>query len=74
MFKDIPTFLGLAYRDASHITLYLVVIGISIPKIRSIGFVVKKVKNQHFFVASIEFLNRTNTGITKQYLKSIGQF
>ena len=34
MFKDILIFLGLDYRDASLITLYLVVIGISIPKIR----------------------------------------
>ena len=36
LFKDIPTFLGLEYRDAVPITLYLVVIGISISKIRSI--------------------------------------
>ena len=34
LFKDILTFEGLNYRDASHISLYLVVIGISIPKIR----------------------------------------
>ena len=34
LFKDILTFLGLDYRDASLITLYLVVIGISIQKIR----------------------------------------
>ena len=34
LFKDILTFLGLDYRDASLITLYLVVIGISIKKIR----------------------------------------
>ena len=33
LFKDILTFLGLVYRDASLITLYLVVvIGISIKK------------------------------------------
>ena len=33
LFKDILTLLGLDYRDASLITLYLVVIiGISIPK------------------------------------------
>ena len=31
-FKDILTFLGLDYRIASLITLYLVVIGISIPR------------------------------------------
>ena len=34
---DILTFLGLDYRDASLIILYFVVLGISIPKIRSIG-------------------------------------
>ena len=32
--KDILTFLGLNYRDALPIALYLVVIGISIQKIR----------------------------------------
>ncbi len=35
MFKDILTFLGLDYREASLITLYFVVLGIGIPKIRS---------------------------------------
>ena len=50
---DILTFLGLDYRVASLETLYFVVPGINIPKIRSIRwldqkkFVVKKVKNQH---------------------------
>jgi hypothetical protein len=34
MFKDILTFLGLDYRDASLLKLYFVVLGISIPKIR----------------------------------------
>ena len=34
LFKEILTFLGLDYRDASLITLYLVVIGSSIKKIR----------------------------------------
>ena len=34
MFKDILTFLGLDYRDASLIKLYFVVLRISIPKIR----------------------------------------
>ena len=34
---DILTFLGLDYRDASLITLYFVVLGISIPKIRPMG-------------------------------------
>ena len=33
MFKDILTFLGFDYRDDSLITLYFVVLGISIPKI-----------------------------------------
>ncbi len=35
--KDILTFLGLDYRDALIITLYFVVLVISIPKIRLIG-------------------------------------
>ena len=34
LFKDILTFLGLDYRDASLITLYLVEIEISIQRIR----------------------------------------
>ena len=37
LFKDLLTFWELDYRDASLITLYIVVLGISIPKIRSIG-------------------------------------
>ena len=37
LFKDILTFWGLDYRDASLITLYFVILGISIPKIRPIG-------------------------------------
>ena len=37
LFKDILTFLILDYRDASLIILYLIVIGISNKKIRSIG-------------------------------------
>ena len=37
LFKDILTFLGLDYRDASLIILYLILIGISNPKIRPIG-------------------------------------
>ena len=37
LFKDILTFLGIVYRDASLITFYLVVIGISFQKIRRIG-------------------------------------
>ena len=38
---DILTFLGLNYRVASHITLYFVVPGINITKIRSIGWLDK---------------------------------
>ena len=34
LFKDVHTFLGLDHRDTSLRTLYLVVIGISIPNIR----------------------------------------
>ncbi len=37
LFKDILTFLGLGYRDALLMTLYFVVLGVSVPKIRSIG-------------------------------------
>ena len=37
LFKDILTFLGLDYRDALLIILYLIVIGISTLNIRSIG-------------------------------------
>ena len=37
LFNDILTFLGLNYRDASLKTLYFVVLGISILKIRPIG-------------------------------------
>ena len=37
LFKNIPTLLGLYYRDASLMTLYFVILGSSIPKIRSIG-------------------------------------
>ena len=36
IFKDILTFLGIEYRDTLFITMYFVVLGISIPKIRSI--------------------------------------
>ena len=34
LFRDILKFLGLDYRDVSLITLYLVVMGISIQRIR----------------------------------------
>ena len=36
IFKGILTFLGLDYRDALLTKLYFVVLGISIPKIKSI--------------------------------------
>ena len=51
MFKDIIKFLGLDFCDSSLITLYFVVLGINIKKIRWIGLlyhikvVVKIVKN-----------------------------
>ena len=45
MFKDILTFLGLDYRDSSLITLYLIVIGISNPKIRSVEWITGPIKN-----------------------------
>ena len=38
LFKDILTFLGLDYRDASLITIDVIEIGISIQKIRWIGY------------------------------------
>ena len=37
MFKGILTFLGLDYRNGSLKILYFVVLGISIPKLRSSG-------------------------------------
>ena len=37
LFKGIPSFIGVDYRDASLIILYLVEIGTSMPKIRRIG-------------------------------------
>ena len=54
MFKDILTFLGLGYRDASRIAFSFIVLGISIPKSDQSDnfiiskFIVKKIKNQHF--------------------------
>ena len=59
LFKDILPFLGLDYRDASLIKLYLVVIVIYQKLDESDNFniqkfVVKKVKNQH--VTIIELL------------------
>ncbi len=36
MFRDILRFLGLSFRDAPPITMYFVVLGICMPKIRSI--------------------------------------
>ena len=52
IFKNILTLLGLDYRDASLITLYFVVPGISISNqsdyhIAKNLFGIKKVKNQH---------------------------
>ena len=52
LFKDILTFLELYYRDAFLITLYLVVIGISITKsrrwiIKTYKSLLSKSKNQH---------------------------
>ena len=54
LFMDILTFLGLYYRNASLITLYLVVIVISIKKnqmnwitLTYKNFLFKKVINQH---------------------------
>ena len=38
MFKDILSFLCLDYKDASLLTLYFAVLGISIQKIRSIEY------------------------------------
>ena len=55
LFKDILTFLGLDYRDALLIALYLVVIGISIKKSNELEnfsiqkFVVNKVKKSACF-------------------------
>ena len=37
IFKDLLKLFGLDYRDASPMTLYFVVLGIIIPKIRKIG-------------------------------------
>ena len=42
VFKDILTILGLDYRDASLITLYFVVLVISISKIRSMKIITLK--------------------------------
>ena len=54
LFKDILTLLGLVYRDASLITLYLVVIGISFLKSEESDnfniqkFVLKKLRSDMF--------------------------
>ena len=57
MFKDLLTFLGLDYRVASLIILYLVVPGIIIPKIRSIDNWItklgKKVKKINMFIMDV---------------------
>ena len=49
-FKDILTFLGTNYRDASLITLFFVFLGISNPNTRPIGllyYIKFVVENQH---------------------------
>ena len=49
-FKDILTFLGTNYRDASLITLFFVFLGISNPNTRPIGLLYHikfVVENQH---------------------------
>ena len=59
---DILTYLGLDYRDALLIRLYLVVIGISIKKSYELDnfniqkFVVKTVENQHVLNRRMDFL------------------
>ena len=85
MFLDILTFLGLYYRVASLITLYFVVPGINIPKIRSIGLDhitisckifkmnVRKFGND-YRVATLSNSYLTTKGIIMQNFKSIGQF
>ncbi len=49
---DILTFWGLDYRVPSHITSYLVVIGIIISKIQYL--IVKKNENQHVLNGRID--------------------
>ena len=88
-FKDILTYLGIDYRDSSNTTLYLVVIGISIQKIRWIGWFkicCQKVKKSACFkwtyrlysydyrVAALSKSYLTVIGISIHCLKSIGQF
>ena len=85
MFIDILTLLGLDYRDASLITLFFVVLGISI-KNQIILFDknvhIQKVKNQQTYwhscndyrVATLSKSYQTTAGIIMQSLKSIGQF
>ena len=65
LFKDKMTFLGLDYRDASLITSYLFVIGISIQKSDEFD---------NYRVAALSKLYLTIKGIIMQSLKSIGQF
>ena len=69
LFKDILTFLGIDYRDASHIKLYLVVIGWTLQNSED-NYIIQKVFNNQlvlnecldFLVIIIEllrFLSRT---------------
>ena len=63
---DILTYLGLDYRVASLITIYFVVLGINIPKIRSI--------DNDYRVATLSKSYLTTKGIIMQSLKSTRQF
>ena len=61
LFKDILTYLGLDYRDASLTTLYLVVIGISIQNqmnrmILTLKICCQKSKNQLVINGRTDFL------------------
>ena len=80
--KDILTFLGLDYREASLITLYYVVLGITTQMNRLLNnmkIIVKKVKWTYWFsgndyrVAKLSKLYLTVIGIIMQSLKWIGQ-
>ena len=62
LFKDILTFLGLDYRDASLITFYLV-------HTKTYGL-----SGINYRVALLSKLYLTVTEITLETLKSIGQF
>ena len=80
LFKDILTYLGLDYRDALLITLYLVVIGISIKKCcqkrkKSVCFKwTYRLSGNDYRVAARSKSYLTVIGISMQSLKSIWQF